>query len=644
MLLSLQNIRKAFGIDIVLDGANLKVGARSKTALVGRNGCGKTTLLKVIIGLLEPDSGSCQIAKGAKIGFLRQEDSVDAGRTVWEEAQSAQEDQLKMRERLAELEKILESKPGDEDLEEYALLHEHFIESEGYSLDRDVRTVLIRMGFHEDEFSKTTDILSGGEKTRLALARLLLEEPDLLILDEPTNHLDLEATEWLERWINAYHGAVLLVSHDRTFLQNTAQRVVEIRNGQAKTYEAKFSDYLVLRELEEERLADMAAKQLSEIAKLDEFVRRFMNSQRTAQARGRQKLMNRLIEAKVEAPTKDKGMSAGFGKSKRSGEIVIECKKLEVGFSDGTSLFKDFDWTVQWGQRWGVIGENGAGKSTLMRIILGELKGLAGTGKLGSNVVCGYFHQDVSDLDLDATPLEYLVYEANMDTAPARDLLGRFLFSGDDVLRPVRSLSGGEKNKLVLARLTQLNPNLLILDEPTNHLDMDSRVALATVLNEYKGTLILVSHDRWLLEQITNQTLDVKLSGPIIYSGGYSDYRNGKPQKVESTKVSQPNDIETTAVNQRELSKEITRLERIISELELSVTSAETRLKQIEAELSAVKPTADVLELSMAHRRAQEEVASHIAAWEEHSKKLDELQRLRGPAGHEPSVTFRSTV
>jgi ATP-binding cassette subfamily F protein 3 len=288
VLLSVSNVAKSFGVDHILTGVTFRLDAREKVALVGRNGAGKTTLLKIMTGQQEPDSGSVQLARGAKVGYLRQESQVDAGRTVLEEAEESVRSQLEMRDRLQKLElKLEQGEPSPEDLEEYALLHEHFMEAEGYSAERDIRVVLQRMGFTEDEFSKPTSKLSGGEKTRLALARLLLEEPDLLILDEPTNHLDLQATEWLESWIKGYHGAVLLVSHDRAFLDNTAERVILMRDGTVKSYPGPFEKYLALKAEEEERQAEVARKQELEIAKMDEYVRRFMNSQRTAQARGR---------------------------------------------------------------------------------------------------------------------------------------------------------------------------------------------------------------------------------------------------------------------------------------------------------------------------------------------------------------------
>ena len=644
MLLNVSNVAKAFGPDHILTGVTLRVDAQEKVALVGRNGTGKTTLLKILTGQYPPDSGSVHVARGARIGYLRQEAPVDEG-TVLQAAQSSKAHEIEMRRRLTELEVRLEHNASAEDLEEYALLHEHFLESEGYSTESDIRVVLLKMGFTEDEFDKPTSKLSGGEKTRLAIAKLLLEEPDLLILDEPTNHLDLQATEWLEGWIRGYHGAVLLVSHDRAFLENTAQRVIEMRDGQVKSYPGPFAKFLQLRAEEDARLAEVAKRQDLEIAKMDEYVRRFMNSQRTAQARGRLKLMNRLIESKVEAPKNEKGMKGAFAAGKRSGDLVLEAEKLSVGFRDadphpqpplekgsGLVLFKDLNWTVRNGERWGVIGENGSGKSTLIKVALGLLEPLSGKARLGSNVVCGYFSQDVSDIDPEQTPLDFMVYECDMLPADARNLLGRYLFSGDDVYRPIKTFSGGEKNKLALARLTNLNPNLLVLDEPTNHLDMASREALAEILKEYKGTLVLVSHDRWLLGQVTDHILDVRRAGPIQFPGSYDEYRSGKPKATAPKPVAKhlaTSDAAPT-MSPRELSKEIARLEQLVEELEEQVSDQEEQVRVIEERLANVDPTADIFALTREHAQAQERLAGTMSAWEESTLRLEKLAATRG--------------
>ena len=630
MLLNVANVTKAFGPDDILTGVTFRIDLREKVALVGRNGTGKTTLLKILTGQYEPDTGSKNLASGARIGYLRQEAPVTEGLTVLEEAQTARAHQLELRRRMELLEAKMESGPSDADLEEYALLHEHFLEAEGYSIEGDIKVILQRMGFTEDEFSKPTEKLSGGEKTRLAIAKLLLEEPDLLILDEPTNHLDLQATEWLEGWIRGYHGAVLLVSHDRAFLDNTAERVIEMRDGKVKSYPGNFPKFLQLRAEEDARLAEVAKRQDQEIAKLDEYVRRFMNSQRTAQARGRLKLMNRLVENKVEAPKQDKGIKSSIGAAKRSGDLVIECEKLAIGFP-GVELFRDLNWTVRYGEQWGVIGENGSGKSTLIKAVLGLLEPLSGKTRLGSNVVVGYFSQDVSDIDVNQSPIDFMVYECDMLPADARNLLGRYLITGDDVYRPIKTFSGGEKNKLALARLTNLNPNLLVLDEPTNHLDMASREALAQILNEYKGTLVLISHDRWLLGQVTDHILDIRRAGPIAYPGGYEDYRAGrKPIETKKPTAKTQEPEEAPKLSPRELSKEIQRVEKLVAQLENEVADQEADIKDLEDRLANVDPTADILALTQQHAQAQERLAGTMSAWEEQSLKLEELQAKQG--------------
>lgn len=629
MILSVANLRKLFGVDIILDSVTFRIEAREKVALVGRNGTGKTTLLRIITGQMEPDAGSCNLQRGAKVGYLRQESPVTPERTVLQEAQSGLEHLLEIKTRLDELTKVLENNPTDDDLAEFAMLHEHFNESEGYSAERDVLTVLNRMGFEEGDFTRITDSLSGGERTRLALARLLLEEPDLLILDEPTNHLDLQATEWLESWIKQYHGAILLVSHDRSFLENTAMKFLELRNGTVSVYEGDFHKYLQLREEDEARQADIAAKQAQQIAKLDEFVRRFMNSQRTAQARGRQKHMHRLQEQQIQAPTKDSSMRVGFGKVTRSGDVVIKTEKLSVGFPDET-LFSDLNWEVRYGERWGIVGENGAGKSTLIKTILGRHKAVGGSAKLGSRVELGYFSQDVADLDLDDTPLDHMVFEMGMDAGPARNLLGRFLFSGDDVFRPIRSLSGGEKNKLVLASLTQINPNLLVLDEPTNHLDMDSRAALAEVLNEFKGTLVLISHDRWLLSQVTNRILDVRRSGPVEYLRGYAEYRRGSVGSTTNTVGASPVQRIEPTLSPRELSKEIARMRQAVEDSEIAVAKAEAEISRIEHILADPPEGADIRKLTTDYQATQKALADAMTKWEEDTLLYEGLQLQQG--------------
>jgi ATP-binding cassette, subfamily F, member 3 len=632
VLLAVSDVHKAFATDIILSGASLRLDRRQKAALLGRNGTGKTTLLKILTGQMEPDRGSVQLARGAKIGYLRQEAPVSEGRTVLEEAEEARREQLALKQRLEALELRLEDHPTPEEIEEYATLHEHYLEAEGYAAERDLRTVLLKMGFQEQEFDKPAQALSGGEKTRLALARLLLEQPDLLILDEPTNHLDLQATEWLESWLRGYPGAVLLVSHDRAFLGNfAADLVFDLQGGRIQSYPGPFDKFLKLRQEAEERQAEVAKRQDQQIAKMDEYVRRFMGSERTAQARGRRRHLEKLIASRVSAPKQEKGMKAGFGSAPRSGDIVIECKKLGMGF-DGEFLYRNLEWTVRNGERWGVIGENGAGKSTLIRNALGLLDPLEGQARLGSNVVAGYFAQDAVTLDPSQSPLDYLVYDFDLLPAEARNLLGRFLFSGDDVFRPIKTLSGGEKNKLVLAGLTTLNPNLLVLDEPTNHLDMDSREALAEVLQEYKGTLVLISHDRWLLERVTNHTLDVRRDGVRSFPGSYLEYRRRSATKSvppsPQAKAARSESPESR-MTPREVSKEIGRMTKLVAEVEDAISRHEEELRVVEQHLADLPPDVDMLELTKRHTQLQQTLERDLAEWEAHSQRLEQLRQLQ---------------
>ena len=631
VLLTIAGVHKAFGLDIVLDDVTFRIDRREKVALVGRNGTGKTTLLRIITGQMQPDTGTCQVARGANIGYLRQEHAFDEGKSVLEEAEMARKEQVALRARLDILEARLEDHPTAEELDEYATLHEHYIELEGYSAERDLRTVLQRMGFTEEELEKPASQLSGGEKTRLALAQMLLEQPDLLILDEPTNHLDLQATEWLEGWLRSYPGAVLLVSHDREFLHSVGDRVLEMVGGIVKSYPGPFDKYLKLRAEEQARLLEVAKRQDSEIAKLDEFVRRFMNSQRTAQARGRLKMKEKLVASRVVVGPAEKGMKAGFGDAKRSGDLVLECKGLSKSFGP-QHLFSGLDWTVRAGERWGVVGENGSGKSTLIKIILGLIEATDGQSRLGSNVVVGYFAQDTVDLNPDQSPLDYLVYEFDLKPPEARNLLGRFLFSGDDVFRPVKTLSGGEKNKLVLASLTILNPNVLILDEPTNHLDMASREALAEVIREFKGTLVLISHDRWLLEQVTDHTLDMRREGATQYPGSYGEYRRRKATGAPMPKVAQNVAVEPEApkLSPRELSKEIGRLTKAVEHAEAQIHESEEDLKDLEAHLADLPANADVFALTQQYQHIQDSLKGQMSAWEDLVTQLEELKATQG--------------
>lgn len=627
MLLSVTNAAKSYGGDLVFQGVSFRLNAGEKVALIGRNGEGKTTLLKALAGELELDQGSINRARGAELDYLSQVAHFAPGTTVRQVAEESRKHVLDLRVRLTELETRLENNPTPDELEEFSVLHEHFLDNRGYAAETDVRLVLNKMGFDESEFGKKASRLSGGEKTRLTLARILLEEPDLLLLDEPTNHLDLDGVEWLEEWLRNYRGAVIAVSHDRRFLENVATRVIEMRDHGVTDWQHPFNKYLQLRELDEARRADVVKKQQKEIDALDEFVRRFMNSERVAQARGRLRHLERKKAERIEAPKQSRKMSAGIKVAKRSGDLVLESQGITKSYE--AMLFSDVDWTVRRGERWGVIGGNGAGKSTLIKCILGVVPPDAGAARIGANVEIGYFSQDATELDHESTPLEILNRECDMEFPEARNLLGRFLLSGEQVFQPVATLSGGEKNKLSLAKITAMKPNTLILDEPTNHLDMDSREALAQVLKEFDGTLVLVSHDRHLLENVTDHTLDVRADGLRQYPGSYAEYRASLKAPVQRSDA--PVALtERPTISPREISKEIGRLEKEIERVESIIANLEKQLSAQEKKLEALDADSDFTKETSLHAELSDELSTTISEWE---AAVHELEALRGMQG-----------
>ena len=628
MFVNLSGVIKHFGADGILTGVDLELYQGEKIALVGRNGAGKTTLLRILNQELEPDGGNIYRAPGLKVGYLSQHSRLDPSKNVIQEAEEAYEELNQAKNRMLELEQKMEHDATLNELEEYALLHQHFASSSTYSADRDLKQMLLKMGFSEQDYSKSVKHLSGGEQTRLTLVKLLLKEPDLLILDEPTNHLDIEAIEWLERWLGRYRGAAIIVSHDRFFLQNLTERVVELIDRKTKSYPGSYEKYLKLRKEEQERLERVAKQQQAEIEKLDEYVRRFINSQRTAQARGRLKKMEKLKAEKIEPEKEGLVMSGAFQDVQRSGDLVLECKNLSIQFQHRT-LFSKLDWTVWRGEKWGVIGSNGMGKSTLLKVILTHIQPTTGSTRLGSNLQIGYFSQDASHLNLDQSPLQILCEECGMLAQEARSLLGQFLIQGDDVFRPARTLSGGERNKLALACMIALQPNLIVLDEPTNHLDMPSCEALAKLLREYPGTLILVSHDRWLLGQITQKTLALYPDGIKLYPGSYLEFREKLQKDSQSTpdiKQFKSKLSKEQTLSPRELSKTIQKTAKQAEETENRIHQLESQIQEVEQKLSAPSLGEDLMALSLRHAQLHKNLQHEMSAWESIHQELEQLK------------------
>lgn len=633
LLLNVSKLSKHFGADIVLDEVSFRLDRKEKVALVGRNGTGKTTLLKIITGDYEPDGGSATLERGVTVGYLSQVSLPDSSRTVLQVATEARAHLVETQARINQLEAQMEQEVTTEDLDEYSLLLEHFNAQGGYSIENDLKVVLKKLGFLESEFDKPVSALSGGERTRLLLAKLLLEEPEILILDEPTNHLDIDAIEWLEGWIRGYGGAVLVVSHDRVFLNNVCQRVLELRHQKIESFPGPFDTYLNLRKEQDARTEVMAERQAAEMAKLDEFVRRFMNSQRTAQARGRLKMLERMEAQRIIPPSGERNLGATLKVKKRAGDLVFEAKKLTMAF-ENQKLFQDLNWLAQWGDRWGIIGANGSGKSTLMKLILGELEPISGTTRIGANVDLGWFRQDATFLDPELTPLQTINEILGLEHGPARNLLGQFLISGDDSLRPIKTLSGGERVKVALAVITGMSPNVLVLDEPTNHLDIASREALAEVLSTFNGTLVVISHDRWFLDQVTKKTLDIGPEGIVTFDGPVGEYRRWKStNEARSASSAAPSALlqqELPKLSPRDLSKEIGRLTKEISSQEMLIEKLEAELDQHEKIMSVPDPNADHYAQSMKHAELSGKVNAALEHWTELSEQLESYKAQQG--------------
>jgi ATP-binding cassette subfamily F protein 3 len=635
-LLTVNNLEKAFGGDVIFSGIGFRLNWRQKLGLVGRNGCGKTTLLRILTGQMEADRGSVSYARGVRFGYLRQEQMVEHGWTVRQEAVDAFAPVLAMEQRLLELQQAMAEAQSEDHLqavmEEYGLLHDRFEAMGGYENLRDIPQVLRRLGFGEQDLDKPTARLSGGEKTRLALAKLLLSAPDVLLLDEPTNHLDMQATEWLEDFLHDFGGAVILVSHDRYFLDRVVTTVAELQNAKLTLYNGNFSAYWMQREANRARQTELHEREQREIARLTEFFEKWKNTpSKKSQAVMRLRWAERIRASMTELPdSSGKSMKASVKPKTTSGNEVVIADRLTKRFGDRT-LFEDVNLLIWRGHRVGVVGPNGAGKSTFIRLLLGKEQPTFGHLRLGASVTVGYFAQEASELDLEATVLENMLQVAEMQPIEARTHLGKFLFTGDDVFRTVSDLSGGEKNKLALAQLTYLRPNLLILDEPTNHLDIDSREALTRMLTQYEGTLMLVSHDRYLLDQVTNKTLEIADGKATFFDGPYRVYREEKrrlsegeavvkreasPEPLSPTRQADRNPL-TAGMNSFQLSRERKRAVKTVLETEARVSETEDWLKRIEETLSAPMPGDDVVKLARDYERAQRELEEALKVWEE---------------------------
>ena len=619
-----RDIVKYHGGDLkVLSGATLSVEAGEKIGLVGRNGAGKTTLLEILAGNSEADSGSVERVGGARVGVTSQ--SLYAGErgkiSVEEEIISAFEPLMRRERELKELEARLAEDPSSSLLERYGRLQGEFERDGGYDYRARAASTLSGLGFTPEDWRRPVGTFSGGEQSRIALARLLLEEPDLVLLDEPTNHLDLGAIEWIEDFVKGAKSAVLVVSHDRYFLDAVAGSILELEDGKLSRYPGNYSGYVTDKKAREERLARKAKANAERRAQLERFIEKNRAKARKAsQAKSKQKLLDRM--EKIEDPSSaNKSMRLDLGDASRAGRVVLEMESVRYAHEDsGEPLLEDLDLVVERGERVALLGPNGTGKSTLMRLATGEVSPQRGLVRLGHNVAPAYQDQQLARLDDGKTVLEEAMDTTGLKAPEARDLLGAFLFSGEDVFKKVSSLSGGERNRLSLAEIVVSGANLLLLDEPTNNLDIPAREALEEALLEYRGTMFFISHDRYFLRKLATRVVELENRKLANYLGGYDYYRSHRRLDAGNDKV------RTRRRLRPGQGKEQNVLAARLVAVEGEIDATERRLSRLEKELASSSLYADgkrSREVVLEHRQLKGMLEGLYADW---SKLLEEAE------------------
>ncbi len=518
-----ENISKFYQDKLIIEKSSFQINVKEKVGLIGANGVGKTTLLKLISEEVRPEEGEIKRRKNLKIGYLAQEINFGPEKTIYEEGLEAFGEILLIREKMHNLTKMMEEDKAnlEKTINEYGKLEEEFEDKGGYTYEVRLKAALIGIGFKRSNFERLAEHLSGGEKTRLAYVKLLLREPDLLLLDEPTNHLDIEATEWLEDYLANYKGAMVLVSHDRYFLDRTVEKIWELEQGNLRHYQGNYTHCLEQKEGRTKEEEKRYKLQKREVSRQEEFIRRNIAGQKTKQAQSRRKMLQKMKRA--PKPQKEEKITIRFSSEVRGGNEVLGVSHLTKSFA-GKPLFEDLSFKLQRGDRWGIAGPNGTGKTTLLKIIIGEEKLDNGQIKIGKGVKFGYYDQYLAELNPQNSILEE-VWLANpkMEKEKLRSFLGKLLFTKEDVFSFIEDLSGGEQARVLLAKLMLARVNFLILDEPTNHLDINSRRTLEEALLEYEGSILVVSHDRYFLDKIVKRILYFGRNGEVkMYLGNYS--------------------------------------------------------------------------------------------------------------------------
>ena len=640
MILSCQNISKAFVENQVLKNVSFHIEDHEKAAIVGINGAGKTTLLRIIVGEMTPDDGQVVLAKDKTLGYLAQNSTVDTSHTIYEELLSVKADLLRLEEKIRECENDMKHADGDalEDLmKQYTSLTHAFETGGGYLYRSELVGVLKGLGFTEDEFSKPVATLSGGQKTRVALGRLLLQNPDLIILDEPTNHLDMNSIAWLETYLLNYKGAVLIVSHDRYFLDRIAGKVIEIDQSKATTFMGNYSDYAVKKEQLRVAAWNAYMNQQRDIKHQEEVIEKlksFNREKSIKRAESREKMLDKIevIEKPSEVRT---DMKLTLTPRILSGNDVLTVEHLSKSF-DSHKLFTDVNFEIKRGEHVAIIGDNGSGKTTLLKILNGLVPADQGTFRLGSNVEIGYYDQEHHVLHSEKTLFEEISDDyPYLNNTQIRNVLAAFLFTGEDVFKRISDLSGGERGRVSLAKLVLSNANFLILDEPTNHLDIMSKEILEDALNGYEGTILYVSHDRYFINRTAHRILDLTEGQFISYVGNYDYYLEKHDTVMAAIEANAPQNADADSAvaakatesevkldwkAQKEEQARLRKKENDLKKCEEKIAELEARISEIDTEMSDPAigtQVAKLQELTKEQAACQEQLEKLYEQWEE---------------------------
>ena len=597
IMLSCNNVSKSFGVETILEDISFSVNEGDKIGIVGVNGTGKTTLFKVITGIFPHDKGEIFTSKNCRLGYLEQNTNFYSEKTIYDEVVSVFSDLIEAEEELRSLEHQIaslsakESPSGDQlkkAMDTYGKKYEEFEKKNGYAYKSEVRGTLKGLGFSDEEMGKPVNVLSGGEKTRVLLAKLLLSKPSLLLLDEPTNHLDADAIEWLEAFLRSYEETIMIISHDRYFLDQSVNRIFEMENKRLTSYNGNYTDYQKQAKINREIRLRQYENQQRDIKKQEESIERlkaYGREKHLKRARSKEKMLDKVDRLDKPQELRKKARF-NFVLRHHSGNDVLKAQGLGKSFGD-RKLFEGVDFDLYRGEKVALIGPNGVGKSTLFKIIMGDESQDQGEYKLGQGVDIAYFHQEQKSLNLENSIIDE-VWDDNphMTQTEVRNLLGAFLFEGEDVFKSIRSLSGGERARVAILKLILSKSNLLLLDEPTNHLDIDSKEVLEDALKEYEGTLLTISHDRYFLNTVVDRILVLKPNGIEEYLGNYEYYQNKKKEESEKSHLAEMEDLPSKTKTQikeerrreKELKKNENKAKKLIKDIEVEIELLEKQI------------------------------------------------------------------